>query len=214
MTTILIHGYSFDIAGGDDPEDQYRIWREFIPDVHIVPFTWQSTPVGGVWGAWRAGCLHTYHWAWNESTRAAKRVATMLEKMGRADIVCHSLGSRVAYEAMRLRPHCVGTILTMNGADSTDHARACMEGAQADGAAPVVHCIFSREDDVLRYLGRAFSPKLGAQRVVGFDGMRPPHPSGWYEHDITAEADGKGWGDHSVVFTDRKFHPRWRALLS
>ena len=206
-TTIFIHGYNFDIIGGDDPERQYRYWREFVGG-EIIPFKWQSRPHDGVWGAWRAGHWNTYHWAWSQAIRAGQRVARLLERAGPScDIVCHSLGSRVAYHAMTLAP--VRRVLTFNGADSVSHARACIEAV--DG--PEVFCIKTREDDVLKRMGRLFTPEIGREWVVGYDGLAKPHPVGWNEIDLGEQGDGPGYGDHEWSFVNPEFWPRWREIL-
>lgn len=211
---IFIHGYNFNLVKGDDPEDQYKYWREFSPDINIIPFKWQSTPARGVWGAWKDGSWNTYHWAWRRATEVARIVAYIIREHESVDIVCHSLGSRVAYEAMKMEPLRVRKVLTMDGADSAVHAKECILAAYEAGGKPEVYCILSREDDILQYLGQVFTPKIGLEGVVGYHGLgEKPHPPGWHEIDITEEADGVGWGDHSEVFTNEVFWPRWRAIL-
>ncbi len=211
MTTLFVHGYNYDIASGEDPERQYVYWREFVDDADVVAFRWQSTPRDGVWGAWVSGHWNTYHWAWSQAIKAGDRLAGLLRRQdGPCDVVCHSLGSRVAYHAMSRTPDRVRRVLTFNGADSVSHARQCI--TSVDG--PVVISVKTKADDVLARMGRLFTPKIGPEWVVGYDGLDKPWPPGWFEIDLGAGGDGPGYGDHDWSFMNPDFWPRWRSVLA
>lgn len=216
MTTLLIHGYNFDLAAGDDPETQYQVWRNFVPETpaQIIPWRWQSTPAGGAPEAWLSGHWNTYHWAWSEAVREAQKVQDWLSAQpGPVNVVCHSLGSRVAYEAMAWAPNKVKRVLTLNGADSVGHARSCIQQAWKVGGSPEVLSVMTKDDDVLQWMGRIFTPVWGKEHVVGYDGLGEPWPRGWHEYDPGTLADGPGRGDHSWTFKNQKLWPRWRAWL-
>ncbi len=209
VKTVFVHGYNYNIKAGDNPERQYKYWRKFVGG-NIIPFQWQSRPYAGVWGAWKTGHWNTYHWAWSAAVKAADPLAQIIRAAGPCNIVCHSLGSRVAYVAMTKEPGLVRRILTFAGADSVSHARACIKAV--DG--PEIFSVKTREDDVLGGLGRMFTPKIGPEWVVGYDGLKRPWPKGWNEIDLGARGDGPGYGDHDWSFVNPDFWPQWREILA
>jgi len=211
--TLLIHGYSFDKNGNNTADSQYEYWRKFSKPPH-TPFYWQSTPPGRrrlhrVFNAWKAGHLFTYYWAWAKSTKEAQNVVN-LPIDGKMDIVCHSLGSRVAYEACRLAPGRFRKVLAFNGADSGEHARECAL------AAPDVEftSVMYDGDKVLGLLGRTFTPAFGFQDVIGHDRMDTPPPNFTQIELTKEEADGPGFGDHSYSFENPELWNRWAKILA
>lgn len=210
-----IHGYNFSPIDGDTADGQFDLWENFAPS--LDRWHWQSIPKGSnravkLFRAWLDGYPNTYYWTWGRSIVEAYKVAAHLDALpNRIDIVCHSLGSRVAYEACRLRPWRVRKVLALNGADSAEHARACALKA------PNVefHSALFKGDKVLGIMGRAFTPKLGFERVVGYDGMDNP-PDNFNQIILTPGEgdDPDDFGDHSYSFTNPALWERWRELLA
>jgi len=207
MTTVFVHGYNY--KEGESPEAQYRYWRRFT-EGKVAPFYWVSHP-RRLTRAWGEGSWNTYHWAWRRAIdTAAPDLAALAEALGPVDVVCHSLGSRVVYEAMAISPQSFNRILTLNGADSEVHARFCIE--HSSGVR--VLCVKTRSDNVLRWLGQVFTPVWGAEHVIGFHGMAKPWPEGWSELDLGKAGDDPGWKDHDYSFKNPRFYPAYLRFLS
>lgn len=217
MTTIYVHGYNF--PKGKNAEHQYCVWDKFNPDPDTIRFSWVSRPSGGPFGAWLSGYRHTYDWAWAKAEEAGDDLADILDNTeGRSNIICHSLGSRVSYHALMMVPDKINIILTLNGADSNKHARDCFDIATRRAKLkrsplPRVFCIYTMHDDVLDDLGQWFSPKLGAQKIVGLGGLSEPVPYGWTNIDLGKAGDGEGYGDHDWSFRNPDNHALFRKIL-
>lgn len=205
--TVFVHGYNYDITGGDDPDVVYNYWRQFSRPSYY-PFTWQSKI--GLIDAWKAGHLNTYYWAWWRAISVSSGlIRDITNNASPVDIICHSLGSRVVLHALQGIPNGkVKRVLIFNGADSVDHARISAERTDAE-----IMSVQTKEDRVLRYLGTMFTPKLGKESVIGYNGMKNP-PSNWKETWLSERADGPGIKDHDFTFKNPELWPMWRSFLN
>lgn len=210
MTTVLVHGYNVDAV---EARTTYSEWLRFVSG-DIIEFFWDSYPAS-LPEAWLSGHWNSYHWAWTQAVEVA--ALSLFDRLrnvkGPVNVVCHSLGSRVVYEAMALVPEKFDRVLTLNGADSATHARACMEIAHCGQFAPKVLCVRTKSDRVLRYLGQLFTPVWGSEHVIGYSGLKEPWPSGWDEIDIGIAGDGPGIGDHNYCYRNPALWPIYRAYL-
>ncbi len=170
MTRLfLVHGFGFDPEDPDhDPNlDLYPRW-DAMAHRDTIPFAWYSVPPGirHVLRSWRRGHWNRYYYAWKLAEEAGARLCRSLERGGLADIICHSLGSRVVLCALE---RCMARrVLIFNGADECDHARqvaAMRPGVQ-------FYNVMVKSDDVLDLLGEWFSPRLGHAAVIGAKGLK------------------------------------------
>jgi len=171
VSNIFVHGYNWEADELDNAQvASFPVWQEWIPDEEkAVGLSWDSNI--GLIESWCEGHLNPYHAAW---ARAADDVADALIRVmeacdSGANIVCHSLGSRVVSQALL---HCrpadePKTVLVLNGAESSDMM------LEAVKACPETQFYFvgSKNDRVLRYLGALFTPGAFYEHVVGLHGL-------------------------------------------
>ena len=226
---VLVHGYSFDPTrpGADNPfETQFMEWKRALGDRRYVEFGWYSAPrtARGILDAWRNGHATTYGRAWSLAEQAGGLLAAILnEASGPVSIVAHSLGTRVACEALnRTLPGKVGRVLFWNGAEYVRNARRT-----AIARPDILFLnVAARCDDVLERLGDVFAP--GSGRCVGNDGLAPDAPANWTDVFLDDSAsrdwaaatgaslrgdDPRSIGDHRESFRHRGNWPLYRAFL-
>jgi hypothetical protein len=236
MTDILmIHGYNHDPDDPDHspsrPGGNFDVWSRMLPDHNCIPFPWYS---GRQWvdtfAARAAGYRTSYGWAYGAlAVDAAARLVTMVDNMGLVypNIVCHSLGTRVALLAIQSDPDRFegSSVLMLNGAEMVDVGMPIIND---------VHTCFLniavREDGVLEYMGENFAPgdhvggcigngcPAGARRLVNFDEIILDDDfdkqfflarCGW---DL--EGDGPSQGDHSYSFLREANWPLFRKFFT
>ncbi len=177
---VLVHGYRYDTTrpGKNNPyETDFRYWRqelEWVGDFEVnkvKEFGWYSA--GGwraLFMAWSHGYLNTYRWAYSKlSMDAGRRLAAMSKKYDKLDVVCHSLGSRVVLEAIRLGGN-FGTVIILSGAEMVDVARPIVE----DHPGIKFWNVLSRSDLAIDYLAEKFTPGKGIlhdRPAIGNDGI-------------------------------------------
>ena len=146
-------------------------------------FGWWSCPFGSasLWKAWGKGHWHTYGYAWALAEKAGAALRTIVNlRSGPVHILCHSLGSRVVLQALKIDPKLnVGNIVFMNGAALSYDA---LEVAYARPDVTFYNLIV-RSDDVLRTFGQMFSPGGLATGTIGQAGLYNP-PSNWHDIDL------------------------------
>ena len=102
---FLVHGYNHDPNTPEhDPGrrgGQFELWERILERREAQRFAWFSAVQGrwrDIWSAWRGGYRTTYGWAYGELAMSASR--RLVEEVCRsgepADVLCHSLGARVA----------------------------------------------------------------------------------------------------------------------
>ncbi len=234
VPVVLVHGFHFDpeAADGDNPHERlFPFWRGLLARP-TVAFGWYSCPGGlklprTLWRAWRAHKVHHYHHAWALAAEAGAVLARILAAApGPVDLLCHSLGSRVALAALIADPALpLRRLLILNGAAHVPQALT------AAGGAPHVRVlnVVVPEDDVLDKLGARGSPGLGYRACIGRVGLGAAAPRNWIDIEpdapaIQAWGRARGWdlagddpraiGDHWHTYRHRGNWPLWRAFLA
>lgn len=169
----LVHGYRYDPTrpGKNNPYDtDFRHWRQELTwdqPVEIKEFGWYSA--GGwraIFRAWSHGYRNTYRWAYSALAKdAGRRLASISKKHDRLDVVCHSLGSRVVLEAIRLGGN-FGTVVILSGAEMVDVARPIMR----DHPEVTFWNVLTLEDAIIDYLAENLTPGNGWS-AIGNDGV-------------------------------------------
>lgn len=177
---VLVHGYQFDPETGDNPHVMlYPRWRERL-ERPVLGFGWYSVPMGwqNYLRAVSRGHYNTYRYASKLADRAARHLARVLDALpGESDILCHSLGSRVALQALPLT-HKVRRVVIANGAAPRRIAREV-----APETAAQVFNLMVPSDDVLGWAARIFTPGEPLHKVVGIDGYGSDAPENWTDID-------------------------------
>ena len=239
---ILVHGYNHDpktvkhdpgrapgTLSESDPGGQFPQWEVMMSNRECVRFPWYSAIQGrlaDIWKAWRAGHRTTYGWAYDDL--ALDAAYTLHEKIrrigGPVDILCHSLGARVALQAVSIAPHRFRRVLIMNGAETVEEAAPVFEMAS--------HVDFlsvgAYSDDVVRLAGGIFAPKIGYDPCLAngfentFDNVQQvilddpdEQQFYWAKYGWRIEGDNPdNYGDHSYSFLHKGNWPLLREFFS
>ena len=198
-TVIMVNGFDFDPTeeGEDNPhqalfKDEWRpeIGKFADPDWDVFGFGWYSAELEH--SSWAGTLLHgrwnPYRWGWDLAERAggilAKTIGwdegldrpTPKQTLPDVYIIAHSLGSRVALEALgQLQPNRVKRMLLLNGAEYSQTAKRVSAYSEAE-----VLNITVDTDDVLQKMGTVFAPEAFISSVVGRSGIMNP-PDRWFD---------------------------------
>lgn len=164
--TFLVHGYNFDPADRKNRADPlYDLWDQKLRGP-VQRFHWYSgrSSLKGRWRAlqdlyWRNTYAHAYDVL---APQASIELIKQANERPRTSVICHSLGSRVVLLALERRPDLFDKVLILNGAEIEEVAAPIMEKSSAKFLNIAVH-----DDDVLRYLGGLFCPRLGYDNCIG-----------------------------------------------
>ena len=159
--------------------------------------------------AWLHGRWNRYRYAWDLAGEASERLREMLSNSPQpADIVCHSLGSRVVLMAlMNSPPNVARRVLILNGAAYSSRgdvaARVCPEVQFYNVVVPA--------DDVIAKLAR-LAPGAGTD-FLGNSGT--PHAFvNWKNIDLSGGGDNPaGVMDHWYSFENEANWPIYRAIF-
>jgi len=194
---ILIHGYKFSPAA--PRHDPHRHILSLSPKPGCRKAISWPRHLGFGRGAGDEGLCIAFGWeargsvwrAWRRAAQAGGGLADLVARIGRlrpgpVDILCHSLGARVALCALeRLPAHSIGRMVLLAAAEFQSGARRAMS-SPAGRSAEVIN-IVSRENDlfdgVVEWLLRAPQPgdrALGAG--LGLD--RQGAPRNWLDVQI------------------------------
>ncbi|MGB8813031.1 MAG: alpha/beta fold hydrolase [Paracoccaceae bacterium] len=173
---VMIHGYRFSPGSGIDCPHQHIFALTPNPRAHraiswprhlgfgtdraqglCIAFGWQAK--GSLWGAYRR--------AQNAATALAALIALLRSKAPgrRVDIIAHSLGARVALQALHhIAPGDAGRLILLAPAEFRHAASAAMATPAAQMAEVI--SVTSRENDVFDFileflLAGGFYPGLG-----------------------------------------------------
>ena len=178
---VLVHGYKYSRArsGSDpfryvyapvtiDPRMRFRSWpqglgftRQGITDGLCLCFAWpahKSDPLTCQKGA-RGPFARVYNRAEVAGAALARVVDTLhaFSPHRSVDILAHSLGARVALQAMRYaRRRSFGQVILMGGAEYVAAAESCISGPAGRNAQ--VYNITAAENDVFDAMFRWFGP--------------------------------------------------------
>ena len=218
----LVHGYNHDPAiEAHDPGragGHFEEWEQMLQSRESVRFPWHSG-VKGRWRdilcAWRGGYGTTYGWAYGQlAMAAARRLARAAVAEGRlVDVLCHSLGARVALQAVALVPAAFRRVLILNGAETVD------EASRVFRLAPRVRFLNlgAGADDVVRIAGGIFAPPLGYDRCLA-NGIGGTTAGNVLDLMLDAPATRRfyqrwrGWdlrGDNPRTIGDHSYSFRW-----
>jgi hypothetical protein len=178
LPVALIHGYKFDPEEPrHNPHVQlFDLWRSQLPERRVLPFAYYSAP--GWRGHARAllrGHWNSYRWAYRKlAPAAAERLAGHRQLEGRRhDILCHSLGSRVALLAIDAGA-AVRNCVILNGAELVRVAEAV---ARAHPHVRFVN-IYAKADTVIDVAAEWFTPGARPNApAIGNDGMDASLPN-------------------------------------
>ncbi len=241
VPVVLVHGFDYDPWKNSDDNPHFMgplgkmstfgMWRrDLVPDRAAIGLGWYSAPVGlrGVLRAWRSGRWNRYRYAFDLAWEAGRVLSVMLRRLdGPVDVLCHSLGSRVALAALaQERGLPVRNLLIMNGAELVK------TGEPIARANPQVNFtnLVVQSDKVLKYAGAKFAPEGGFGAVcLGQVGLGKDAPSNWRDVDLDDPVDQawgreRGWnlkgdnpmsrGDHWYTYRHKGNRGMIRAALS
>ena len=155
---ILVHGYRFSPdAARSDP---HRHILSMTPDARFRKAVSWPRHMGFGRGAVDEGLCIAFGWpacgsiwkAWDRAAAAGAVLANLVQRIralrpGPVDVLCHSLGARVALSAMTALPsHSIGRVVLLAAAEFQSDAEAAM-GSAAGQTAEVIN-ITSRENDL------------------------------------------------------------------
>jgi hypothetical protein len=201
MTMMLIHGWGY--GPGEGEAKTYPAWRLGLSRPDAMGLCWDSVPQrpGRLVGSWLRGYLYPgacYKRAWDHCHGAAGELKAMLRAVdGRADIVAHSLGTRVVRLALAdLTLPMAGRVVLLHGAD---YKPAWVDLLAKRPGMPVLN-VRSDGDQVLRFLGQWFAPDALRRDVIGLQGLPgateipvPDSPSLLDDHWIMPWPDIQAW---------------------
>ncbi len=235
---IGVHGFSFDPKSPtNNPTDLYAAWAEMLGQP-IDGFAWYSSPLGvkGEMRALLAGYTNQYAYAFKSlAPTAAQELAFKLDQLPiPQNIICHSLGSRVALEAISTTSCKISRIIILDGAEIQPNVKSTLPiGTQ------VLNCC-AREDKVLSALGTNFNddklaPCIGqaglgrkmdgwidiflddpvtqakAKTMRGWDiGASPRHQL--FSGDVLT--DLRNIGDHWASYANTNNRPIYRSFMA
>lgn len=209
---VLVHGFNYNHRKPNKhhPDSHlYPRWRAMLTHSGsmFVPFFWFSR--AGPLDAWAHGRWNRYRYAWDLAGEAADRLRTVLLTVREpADIVCHSLGSRVVLLALAsIPPGTARRVLILNGAaysySGEAVAEACPETQFYNVVVPA--------DDVISKLAR-FAPGPGTD-FLGNAGAPVAH--NWTNVDLKGGGDNPdSAGDHHYSYENKANWPVYRAIFS
>lgn len=191
---IAVHGFMYDpadVGGSNDPAGFFQEMSG-IAGRPVAGFGWYSVPFGvraarpfhsvyqtvRAWlSAWLHGHRNPYEYAWRLAERAAGELADKIRGMPEpVDLVAHSLGVRVAIDAMMQVPRWkVRRVIFFNGAELA--ATAELHAASLHDAEILNLAIAG--DNVLEWLGAYFSGEAIGD-CVGRVGLQHP-PRHWHD---------------------------------
>lgn len=169
---VLVHGYNHDPDiykhSALHAEGAFTLWARQLKSFNKIPFEWYSgRTFKDMFRAWRSGCLTSYAWAYEHLAIAAAMDLAGRKGYQGADVICHSLGSRVVLQALKYHPNMFRRVIMLNGAETVETALPIIK---ANSQTQFLN-INVRADDVLGRLGAWFEPKFGKHHCIGFKGL-------------------------------------------
>lgn len=190
---ILIHGYNV-----EDAMDAYARMALAIQDRYdeIVGLTWPASISAGFW------------WARRRAEDAGQRLRNELHFLNpyRLDLQGHSLGCRVALEALRAGLHCRNLLLAAPAVGDDEIARSARYGEAIDRAQRVL-VAHSAHDRVLR---RAYRLAVW-DRALGLKGPRKPELVAEHVSSLDLSSSVGAHGDYKRT---PGYIGAWRAMTA
>lgn len=189
---VLIHGFNV-----TDALDAYaRI------GLHVC--TWYDAIIGVTWPG--SALAFGFWWAARRADQAGRMLAETLGTIrATIDIEAHSLGCRVALEAMRQGAACRSLILAAPAVDDEWIEKGERYGEGVSGVQRVL-VAHSRADGVLRY----------AYKLAGLDtalGQNGPRMNGQVPRNVRSVDLTASVASHGDYKRDPEFYSAWRDLI-
>ena len=230
---VMVHGYNHDPrkAKHNPHVNVFRQWRNMLENPVHFDFGWYSAMMGlkGWWQARRNGYRLTYYYGYDRlAPEAANCLGVLLERIGPCQILAHSLGSRVALQALTGFSHQAMRVVLLNGAEhhGTDEKPGARQAAEASPGVEFFN-ICVQEDDVLNHLGEWFSPDIWQRPCIGHEPLPNP-PENWKniqldsltykswgkEHGYDLRGDNpESYGDHHFSYLHIGNHQLYRDIF-
>lgn len=191
---ILIHGFLYDptTTNKDNPHATlFREWRKQLEGFSVIDYSWFSVPatINNLFKAWSNGYPTRYRWAWGLAKDEANRLTNLISGLEECNIIAHSLGTRVALQAIKKKAN-IHTAIFLSGAEYSSTASIIAENSKTQ-----FHNMWIREDDVLAKLGRFAPPFFGNDIFIGQAGLGIKLDN-WKDYQL----DGKEcqeWGEEN-----------------
>lgn len=196
-----VHGWLFEpsIPEQNAMYSLYPAWTRMM-EREIVPFVWDSNPsfwdmMKACWNR-RKKYQNTYQVSYDDAAEAGKKLASVFPPG--ADIIAHSLGTRVALQAIKhgAEPR---KVLLLGG---SEYCHVAEEIVRENPGIRFYNAL-SRKDFILEEFGYKYGPFMWKQ-LIGRHGL-------WGLSD---------WSNHSVgnthwdYYADPQYWPLWRELMA
>ncbi len=192
LPIILIHGYRYDpaVTNTDNPHTTlFKVWREQLGGFSVVNYGWFSAPStwSNLFKAWRKGYYNRYLWAWHLASKESANLVNVINGIGQCNIIAHSLGTRVALQAIKNGAN-VKTALLLNGAEYSSTAR----NIASNRPSVQFHNMYVHEDDLLARAGRFAPPFFKDDIFIGQTGLGI-RLNNWTDYQLDGE-ERQAWG--------------------
>ena len=192
LPIILIHGYRYTptATNTDNPHTTlFKVWRKELGGFSVIDHGWFSVPstLSNLFKAWSKGHSSRYEWAWKLAKDEADTLISVINDIGQCNIIAHSLGTRVALQAIKKKAN-IKTALFLNGAEYSSTARIIAGNSKVQ-----FHNMFVHEDDVLSHFGRFAPPAfLEGQSFIGQAGLQIKL-NNWKDYQLDSK-ELQAWG--------------------
>lgn len=191
LPIILIHGYLYNpsATNKDNPHATlFKKWREQLEGFSVINYGWFSVPptFNNLFKAWSKGYYTRYRWAWNLAKHEADSLIHTINNLGECNIIAHSLGTRVALQAIKKKAN-IRTAIFLSGAEYSSTASIIAENSSTQ-----FHNMWTHEDDVLSKLGRGAPPLFGDNKFIGQTGLGIKLDN-WKDYQLDSE-ELHAWG--------------------
>ncbi len=217
LPVILIHGYRYDpkASNTDNPHTTlFKAWREELGGFSVTDHGWFSVPstFPNLFRAWSKGHASKYEWAWKLAKDEADNLVDVINSIGQCNIIAHSLGTRVALQAIKKKAN-IKTAILLNGAEYSITARIIAGNSRVQ-----FHNMFVHEDDVLTHGGK-FAPAPALFKGYSFIGQAGLQIKlkNWTDYQLDSEklqawGRNKGYdlrGDNPDSIGDHRYSHTW-----
>lgn len=192
LPIILIHGFSYDPKDTDTHNPHttlFKMWREQLGGFSVTDYGWFSVPptLSNLFKAWQNGYYNRYLWAWHLAKGESANLVNVINSIGQCNIIAHSLGTRVALQAIKNDAN-VKTALFLNGAEYSSTAR----NIAANRSSVQFHNMYVHEDDVLARAGRFAPPLFKNDIFIGQTGLGI-RLTNWTDYQLDGK-ERQAWG--------------------
>jgi pimeloyl-ACP methyl ester carboxylesterase len=215
LPVVLVHGYKYDPTATNENNPHatiFKKWRKQLKGYSVIDYGWFSVPltVCNIFKSWSNGCYNTYRWAWRLAKEESNKLEDVINDIGECNIIAHSLGTRVALQAIKNKAN-VHTAIFLNGAEYSNTAANIAELSQTN-----FHNMYVKTDDVLRKVGRFAPPFFGDDIFIGQAGLQV-RLDNWKDYQLDSKktqlwGKNKGYdlrGDNPDSIGDHGYSHTW-----